>query len=271
MESEELDSFLRAVCFVDSHLRSATWASANNHFVFSILINITHGHRSARRNIAKRIPLANNSFGIVITVNFYPGLPALRLTKDATLAALPRRLVFRGNNVVIHPTATVEASVLGDGVSVGAYSYVRNSVVGDGCVIEQRAHVNGCALGPRTFVSLNSSLSACVTYGDTDACTNGMQACVIGPRCALTSFARPLDLSPGGPVKVDMHGEAPDATDGAFTSYWEEREQTNARGSFTAPFAGTHGWYWRNKGDTPVTVTVKTTGFYKDMFQPAGG
>ncbi|EXS69798.1 hypothetical protein [Sphingobium sp. Ant17] len=77
--------------------------------------------------------------------------------------------------------------------------------------------------------------------------------------------------STGGPVKVDMHGEAPDATDGAFTSYWEEREQTNARGSFTAPFAGTHGWYWRNKGDTPVTVTVKTTGFYKDMFQPAGG
>tara|TARA_R110000787_G_scaffold47085_18_gene114128 strand:+ start:18814 stop:19422 length:609 start_codon:yes stop_codon:yes gene_type:complete len=77
--------------------------------------------------------------------------------------------------------------------------------------------------------------------------------------------------STGGPVKVDMHGEAPDATDGAFTSYWEEREQTSARGSFTAPFAGTHGWYWRNKGDTPVTVTVKTTGFYKDMFQPAGG
>ena len=76
--------------------------------------------------------------------------------------------------------------------------------------------------------------------------------------------------STGGPVKVDMHGEAPDATDGAFTSYWEEREQTSARGSFTAPFAGTHGWYWRNKGDTPVTVTVKTTGFYKDLFQPAG-
>ena len=76
--------------------------------------------------------------------------------------------------------------------------------------------------------------------------------------------------STGGPVKVDMHGEAPDATDGAFTSYWEEREQTSARGSFTAPYAGTHGWYWRNKGDTPVTVTVKTTGFYKDLFQPAG-
>lgn len=76
--------------------------------------------------------------------------------------------------------------------------------------------------------------------------------------------------STGGPVKVDMHGEKPDAAEGAFTSYWEEREQTSAQGHFTAPFAGTHGWYWRNKGDTPVTVTVKTTGFYKDLFQPKG-
>lgn len=74
----------------------------------------------------------------------------------------------------------------------------------------------------------------------------------------------------GGPVKVDMHGEKPNAAEGEFTSYWEEREQTGAQGSFTAPFAGTHGWYWRNKGDTPVTVTVKTAGFYKDLFQPKG-
>lgn len=74
----------------------------------------------------------------------------------------------------------------------------------------------------------------------------------------------------GGSVKVDMHGEKPDAAEGEFTSYWEERAQTSAQGSFTAPFAGTHGWYWRNKGDTPVTVTVKTAGFYKDLFQPKG-
>lgn len=133
-------------------------------------------------------------------------LPALRWTREATLGALPRRLVFRGRGVVIHPSATVEASVLGDGVVVGAHAYVRNSVLGAGCVVEQRAHVNGCALGPRTFVSLNSSLSACVSFGDTDACINGVQACVFGARCALTSFARPLDLAPGGPVKVDDGG-----------------------------------------------------------------
>jgi hypothetical protein len=73
----------------------------------------------------------------------------------------------------------------------------------------------------------------------------------------------------GGPVKLDMHGEPPNAGDGDFTSYWKEKELTQAQGSFTAPFEGTHGWYWRNKGDAPVTITVRTTGFYKDLFRPA--
>lgn len=74
--------------------------------------------------------------------------------------------------------------------------------------------------------------------------------------------------SEGGPVKVDMHGEKPNAADGEYTSYWEEKQLTEARGAFTAPFEGTHGWFWRNKGETPVKVTVRTTGFYKDLFQP---
>jgi hypothetical protein len=74
--------------------------------------------------------------------------------------------------------------------------------------------------------------------------------------------------SEGGPVKVDMHGERPDAAEGEFTSYWEERELAYAQGAFTAPYAGTHGWYWRNKGETPVTVTLRATGFYEELFRP---
>lgn len=74
--------------------------------------------------------------------------------------------------------------------------------------------------------------------------------------------------SDGGPVKVDMHGEKANAGDDEFTSYWEEKQLSEARGAFTAPFEGTHGWYWRNKGEVPVKVTVKTTGFYKDLFKP---
>jgi carbonic anhydrase/acetyltransferase-like protein (isoleucine patch superfamily) len=139
------------------------------------------------------------------------GLLSARITKAARLRALRARFSYRGRGTFVHPTATVEASVLGDGVSVGAYSYVTHSVVGAGSVIEQRAHVSGCSLGPRTFVSLNSSLQACVTFGDTDACINGVQACVIAQRCALTSFARPLDLAVEGPVRVEDEGRLREA------------------------------------------------------------
>jgi len=72
----------------------------------------------------------------------------------------------------------------------------------------------------------------------------------------------------GGPVKLDMHGEPPNAGANEFTTYWKEKELTEGQGTFTAPFEGAHGWYWRNKGETPVTITVRTTGFYKDLYQP---
>jgi len=71
-----------------------------------------------------------------------------------------------------------------------------------------------------------------------------------------------------GPIKAEMHGEELNAADDAFTDYWKELEISGGQGDFTAPFAGIHGWYFRNKGDTPVTVTVKTVGFYKDLYQP---
>ena len=74
--------------------------------------------------------------------------------------------------------------------------------------------------------------------------------------------------STGGPIKAEMHGEATGATDGSFTDYWKELEITGGQGDFTAPFDGTHGWYFRNKGETPITVKVKTVGFYKDLFKP---
>lgn len=72
----------------------------------------------------------------------------------------------------------------------------------------------------------------------------------------------------GGAVRMDMHGEPKNGKAGEFTSYWKQKNMTEAQGSFTAPFEGTHGWYWRNGGETPVTITLRTTGFYKDLFEP---
>ncbi len=71
----------------------------------------------------------------------------------------------------------------------------------------------------------------------------------------------------GGPVNFDMHGEKPNAGD-AFTSYWKDRGKTSGHGSFTAPFDGSHGWYWKNKGSEPVTVTVTVSGWFERLYMP---
>lgn len=70
-----------------------------------------------------------------------------------------------------------------------------------------------------------------------------------------------------GPVNFDMHGERPDGGKD-FSSYWKDRGQTRGHGRFIAPFDGTHGWYWRNRGEQPVTVTVKVAGYYEKLYRP---
>lgn len=72
----------------------------------------------------------------------------------------------------------------------------------------------------------------------------------------------------GGPVYFDMHGEPPNTPKDVFTSYWIGESQASASGTFQAPFKGNHGWYWENRGDQPVTIRLKTTGFYETLYMP---
>ncbi len=71
----------------------------------------------------------------------------------------------------------------------------------------------------------------------------------------------------GNGVDVDMHGEAIDKT-GGDRSYQTGEFQTGGHGAFEAPMAGNHGWFWQNLNDDPVTVTVRTAGFYRRLFRP---
>src|SRR3990170_8576925 len=70
----------------------------------------------------------------------------------------------------------------------------------------------------------------------------------------------------GGAVNFDMHGEKFNAPSNEFTSYWKGSGATAGHGQFTAPYAGSHGWFWRNRGKAPVTVTVRTAGFYEKLY-----
>lgn len=72
--------------------------------------------------------------------------------------------------------------------------------------------------------------------------------------------------STGAPVSFDMHGEIVGDEEGGFVSYWEDRQKQDGFGSFTAPFDGTHGWYWHNPGTEPVTIHVTVSGYFDELF-----
>jgi len=68
----------------------------------------------------------------------------------------------------------------------------------------------------------------------------------------------------GGALYMDMHGEKLDATD-EFESYKKVKSISQDSGIFKAPFTGTHGWYWQNMSEDPITVTVTVAGFYQTV------
>ena len=69
----------------------------------------------------------------------------------------------------------------------------------------------------------------------------------------------------GGVVNHDTHGEPENAAPNTFHRYKKEKDVTGNSGEFSAVFDGHHGWFWRNRGDKPVTITLKTSGAYSSI------
>lgn len=60
-------------------------------------------------------------------------------------------------------------------------------------------------------------------------------------------------------LNSDLHGDNPQDD---FISYRQGRNEADDAGEFEAAFDGAHGWFWRNRADTTVTVTLRTRGQY---------
>ncbi len=65
----------------------------------------------------------------------------------------------------------------------------------------------------------------------------------------------------GPEVYVDLHGEPQNDTSGYFESY-VITTTTEMKGQFTAPFDGSHGWYWKNTSDQDVKIQLIFSGSY---------
>jgi hypothetical protein len=69
-------------------------------------------------------------------------------------------------------------------------------------------------------------------------------------------------LTDGEPLYFDLHGEPQGNTTGYFESY-AIATLSQMKGSFTSPFDGSHGWYWKNNSDKPVAVQLIVEGRYE--------
>jgi len=68
----------------------------------------------------------------------------------------------------------------------------------------------------------------------------------------------------GGVVNYDTHADG----GGQSISYEQGRAVPEQAGELMAAFTGNHGWFWRNRTDAPVTVTLRTAGEYSEIKAP---
>jgi hypothetical protein len=69
----------------------------------------------------------------------------------------------------------------------------------------------------------------------------------------------------GGVVNYDTHGDPINAPKGFYHGYGKGRATPEESGILEAAFDGKHGWFWRNRTDKPVTVTLRTQGDYASI------
>ena len=65
----------------------------------------------------------------------------------------------------------------------------------------------------------------------------------------------------GGRVNFDLHAHA--GSDAV--TYEKGRGQTAGEGQLETPFAGDHGWFWRNRDDADIIVTLQLRGDYSQI------
>lgn len=68
-------------------------------------------------------------------------------------------------------------------------------------------------------------------------------------------------LVDGGRVNFDLHGHG----GGNSVTYEKGRGSTGDEGQIVAAFDGEHGWFWRNRDNSDVTITVQVRGEYAEF------
>ena len=112
-----------------------------------------------------------------------------------------------GRGCRIHPTATVEGSILGRGVTIGPHATVFGSCLGDGAIVETHSLVRNSVMGAGSTLTANCRLNFCVLYPDAMAGQSLLQVSILGERTVLMTSGFTFDMKITKPVNVDFRGQ----------------------------------------------------------------
>ena len=113
---------------------------------------------------------------------------------------LPSRYTFlsaltvRGRGCRVHPSAVVEASVLGNRVEIGPFAAVRGCVIGDDVKIDAHVNANFSAIGHRATVSFHAACNLSVVYPEAMLSFPLAQMALLGRRSVVLGSVTLMDM-----------------------------------------------------------------------------
>ena len=72
-------------------------------------------------------------------------------------------------------------------------------------------------------------------------------------------------------IHYELHSQPDGAPKGFAETYDKQDYRDEAHGSYAAPFAGIHGWYWKNNTEGKVSIRLTTAGFYSESLEYRSG
>lgn len=120
------------------------------------------------------------------------------------------KIVQKGKDCNIHPSAVVEACWIGDSVTIGANAVVRGCILRDKSRVEELAIVEGAVLSKGAVVQRQGMVKFAV-LSERATVAGVVQLGVLGQNAAVKRGGYLMDMNFGGLVQVQYNGVAKDA------------------------------------------------------------
>ena len=120
---------------------------------------------------------------------------------------LARSLSFVHPSADVHPTADLEAAIIGPGSKIRAHAHVHYSVLGQDVEVGDHAVIMGCTLADQVQILRASYLALCASMPGSTLASYKVQLSLFGRGVFLTSSAWLIDAKLKGDIRVEHQGE----------------------------------------------------------------